>query len=41
MGNRLLNHIVDNDADREVCIRGNSEYKNNVICPDLSIVKYH
>ena len=28
MGNRLLNHIVDNDADRRVCIRGNSEYIN-------------
>ena len=28
MGNRLLNHIVDNDTDRRVCIRGNSEYIN-------------
>ena len=28
MGTRLLNHIVDNDADRKICFRGNSEYKN-------------
>ena len=27
-GDPVLNHIVDNDADRKVCFRGNSEYKN-------------